>query len=79
MVVDGIWATIGTTNFDSRSFAHNEENNVCFYDARVAQELIEIFEADATQCLRITLASWRRRGWFRKSQEAIAALLQEQV
>ena len=33
MVVDGVWATIGTTNFDNRSFAHNEENNVCVYDA----------------------------------------------
>ena len=29
MVVDGVWSTVGTTNFDSRSFAHNEENNVC--------------------------------------------------
>ena len=32
MVVDGLWATVGTTNFDNRSFAHNEENNVCFFD-----------------------------------------------
>jgi cardiolipin synthase len=79
MVVDGIWSTIGTTNFDSRSFAHNEENNVCFYDARVAQQLIEIFENDVKQCTRITLESWRRRGWFRKTQEVIAAMLQEQV
>jgi cardiolipin synthase A/B len=79
MVVDGIWSTIGTTNFDSRSFAHNEENNVCFYDTRVAKQLTDIFEADATQCVRVTLESWRRRGWFRKGQEAIAAMLQEQV
>jgi len=79
MVVDGIWSTIGTTNFDSRSFAHNEENNVCFYDARVAMELTAIFEADAKQCVKVALESWRRRGWFRKVQEVIAAMLQEQV
>jgi cardiolipin synthase len=79
MVVDGIWSTIGTTNFDSRSFAHNEENNVCFYDPRVAQQLTDIFEADAKQCIKISLDSWRRRGWFRKTQEVIAAMLQEQV
>jgi cardiolipin synthase len=79
MVVDGIWSTIGTTNFDSRSFAHNEENNVCFYDARVAQELTEIFEADTKQCVRVRLESWRQRGLFRKAQELIAAMLQEQV
>ena len=32
MVVDGIWATIGTTNFDNRSFAFNEESNITFVD-----------------------------------------------
>ncbi len=30
MVVDGRWVTLGTANFDNRSFAHNEESNVCF-------------------------------------------------
>ena len=46
MVVDGVWATVGTTNFDSRSFAHNEENNVCFCDDELARQLEEIFMAD---------------------------------
>jgi cardiolipin synthase len=32
MVVDGAWATVGTANFDNRSFAHDEESNVCFSD-----------------------------------------------
>ena len=79
MIVDEVWSTIGTTNFDSRSFAHNEENNVCVYDRGVAAHLTALFEADATQCTRITLAAWRRRGWVRKTQEWVAAFLQEQV
>jgi cardiolipin synthase A/B len=79
MVVDGIWSTIGTTNFDSRSFAHNEENNSCFYDRAVGQQLTEIFLADIDNCIRIELEPWRRRGWFLKIQEFIAAFLQEQV
>lgn len=79
MVVDGVWSTIGTTNFDSRSFAHNEENNVCIHDAAIGRRMVEIFEADERQCTRIELEAWRRRGWFRKLQELIAALLQEQV
>lgn len=79
MVVDGLWATIGTTNFDSRSFAHNEENNVCFYDRALACRLDEIFEEDARRCTRVTREAWRRRGWFWKLQELIAAFLQEQV
>ena len=66
-------------NFDSRSFAHNEENNVCFYDRPLAEELDAIFAVDAKRCKRIELETWRRRGWFWKLQEFIAAFLQEQV
>ena len=33
MVIDGIWATIGSTNFDNRSFALNQELNLTVYDA----------------------------------------------
>ena len=32
MVVDGVWGTVGTTNFDNRSFALSEETNICFHD-----------------------------------------------
>jgi cardiolipin synthase len=79
MVVDGLWSTIGTSNFDSRSFAHNEENNVCFYDRALAEELDEIFARDSLRCKRIELEAWRKRGLFWKLQEFIAAFLQEQV
>ena len=53
MVVDGLWATVGTTNFDNRSFAHNEENNVCCYDRAFARSLHEMFEADIDGCDRV--------------------------
>ena len=33
----GRWVTVGTANFDNRSFAHNEESNVCFFDQRLAE------------------------------------------
>lgn len=79
MVVDGVWATVGTTNFDSRSFAHNEESNVCFYDAELVERMEEIFREDLGVCARIDLASWKQRGIFAKSQEFVAAFLQEQV
>ena len=55
MVVDGVWSTVGTTNFDSRSFAHNEENNVCVCDAQLAKQLEEIFVADITGCDVVTV------------------------
>src|SRR5688572_13902838 len=55
MVVDGLWSTVGTTNFDNRSFAHNEENNVCVCHSGLAKELEDIFTADIKGCDLITL------------------------
>ena len=79
MVVDAKWATVGTTNFDNRSFAHNEENNVCVYDAAWARRLHDIFLADIAGCDRVTLAGWMNRGAFQKSAEIVAAFLQDQI
>lgn len=79
MVVDGRWFTIGTTNFDNRSFAHNEENNTCGYDETVARRLHEMFERDSAGCDRLTLSQWKQRGLWRKTQEVVAAFLEEQI
>jgi cardiolipin synthase len=79
MVVDSVWATIGTTNFDNRSFAYNEENNVCFYDGDLACSMHNTFLADLEGCDRVTLEGWRRRGIVRRVGELIASLLQEQI
>ena len=75
MVVDGKWFTIGTTNFDNRSFAHNEENNTCGYDAALAQQLHEMFERDAQGCERLDLQTWRRRGLWRRAARSRRGVL----
>jgi cardiolipin synthase len=79
MVVDDVWGTIGTTNFDNRSFAHNEENNVCFYDRELAGELRHTFSADLAGCERVEFERWRHRGVWARLQEFIASLFQEQT
>jgi cardiolipin synthase A/B len=79
MVVDNIWATVGTTNFDNRSFAHNAETNVCVYDREVARVLRQVFIADLEACARVELRTWRRRGLWARTQEVIASVLQEQI
>ena len=71
--------TIGTTNFDNRSFAHNEESNVCFFDRALARQLHDVFGADAAVCEPVTLPAWSRRGVWARCQELVAAFLQEQV
>jgi cardiolipin synthase len=79
MVVDSVWSTIGTTNFDNRSFAYNEENNVCCHDRTLARSLEEVFEEDAASCDRVDPEAWRRRGIWQRAQEAVASLLEEQA
>jgi cardiolipin synthase len=79
MVVDEEWGTIGTSNFDNRSFALNEENNVCFYDREQVRELVRTFRADLAGCDRVELEAWRRRGIWTKTLEVVASLMREQV
>jgi cardiolipin synthase len=79
MVVDGVWSTVGTTNFDSRSFAHNEENNVCFCDRKLAKQLEDGFFADMNGCEVVNDRKWRKRPIVDKVVQAVVSLLQEQV
>jgi len=79
MIVDGLWWTVGTSNFDNRSFSHNEENNVSAVAEGVAQLLLESFERDLLVCDRITLDEWKRRNIGHKALEALASFVQDQV
>ena len=79
MVVDGIWVTIGTTNFDNRSFALHEESNVCIYDTRLARQLEQIFMEDLASCVRVDLESWQRRGILTRIRGAAALFLKDQL
>jgi cardiolipin synthase A/B len=79
MVVDGRWVTVGTTNFDNRSFAHNEESNVCFLDRDLAHQLRRVFHDDLKGSARVTIGGWHRRGMWARAQELVAAVLQEQA
>jgi cardiolipin synthase len=74
-----VWGTVGTTNFDNRSFAHNEETNVCFFDSDLACQLHGIFLDDVAACARVQRDAWARRGAWAKAQELVASFLQEQA
>src|SRR5207247_5433600 len=54
LIVDDLWAVIGTTNIDNRSFEHNDEVNVAFRDKGVSAQLNEDFERDRSHCREIT-------------------------
>jgi cardiolipin synthase len=62
IVVDGIWSSIGSTNFDWRSFVHNNEISVCVIDQGFSQSMSRMFDADLADSKEITLAAWKKRG-----------------
>ena len=79
MVVDGLWLTIGTTNFDNRSFALDEESNVCVADRELAAKLEDIFKEDLKSCERVRLEQWRKRGIRKRVLGATCVFLKHQI
>jgi cardiolipin synthase A/B len=79
MVVDGLWTTIGSSNFDDRSFRLNDEVNVNVYDAGIAGQMQEMFFEDLAQCEEISLRKWFRRSWFDKLKETVAERFKPQL
>jgi len=79
MVVDDVWTSVGSTNFDNRSFAVNDEANLNIYDRDFARTQVRIFEQDLKQSRRITLEEWRNRPWQEKLWEHTTTLLGSQL
>ena len=64
MVVDGIWSTIGSSNFDDRSFRLNDEVNVNVYDEEIASQMEQMFSEDEARSVEVTGRKWLRRPFF---------------
>jgi cardiolipin synthase A/B len=79
MVVDGVWAHVGTTNLDNRSFALNEEINLIAYDHAVAGELEKAFADDLKYSKKLTYEAWKARPWREKFLEFFTIPLKEQL
>jgi len=79
MVIDGIWATIGSTNFDNRSFALNQELNLTVYDPSLAHRLETIFQDDLNYSKKITYEEWNSRSVFERLFELFAFPVREQL
>jgi len=69
MAVDGLWATVGSTNVDNRSFALNDELNLALYDADMTVALQKIFLDDLQHSRPVDPAQWRSRGLVTRALE----------
>jgi cardiolipin synthase len=66
LLVDELWAVLGTTNIDNRSFEHNDEINVALRDPEVAARLLKDYQQDLGDSVEITHERWQRRPLWEK-------------
>ncbi|HEU4521406.1 MAG TPA: phospholipase D-like domain-containing protein [Thermoanaerobaculia bacterium] len=79
LVVDSKWASIGSSNFDDRSFEINDEVSLVVYDDAIAAELERTFEADLEHCIEPKLEQWQRRPALHKLRDGFSFLFNEQL
>jgi len=79
LIVDGLMASVGSTNFDVRSFQLNDEASLNVYDAGFAARMTEVFEADLKPTVRYTHAMWRHRPLREKLVEKFVLPIRSQL
>ena len=79
MVIDDCWVSVGSTNFDIRSFRLNDEANLNVIDTDFANQQAEMFAADKNASRQVTLTDWRQRPWSERGIECFANLFKSQV
>ncbi len=75
VIVDDEFVTVGSTNFDYRSFEHNFECNAVIYSRNFNARMKQIFLKDIKHCRRIILSRWTRRPWAQRTLESLSRLL----
>lgn len=79
MVVDGIWTTVGSSNFDNRSFRLNDEVTLNVHDESIAAQMEQMFYEDLARSEEITLRHWFDRPAFDRLKERIAGWFKPQL
>ncbi len=79
MIVDDAWVSVGSTNFDNRSFRLNDEANLNVFSSAFALEQSRIFENDKAHSTQVSLLDWANRPWHEKVLEHAAGLLRSQL
>ena len=79
MVVDGVWSSVGSVNFDNRSFQLHDEATLCVRSEAFAAELTEQFERDLGDSEKIESRRWERRGARRRAAENATRLARREL
>ena len=79
MVVDDVWVSVGSTNYDDRSFRLNQEANLNVLDSRFGADQARMFAEDRGHSRGVTLDEWRHRPLWERIQERFAWVMQKQL
>jgi cardiolipin synthase A/B len=74
-VVDGLWVSVGTMNFDNRSLALNDESTLMVLDSAAGQRMEAVFRDDLRHSREVDLEVFRHRPWFHRVAEWAANLI----
>ena len=79
MIVDGLLTSVGSTNFDNRSFRLNDEATLNIVDKAFASAQTTAFEADLAQARRVSYAEWQARPARERLGEWLASVIGTQL
>ncbi len=79
LIADGQLVSVGSTNFDQRSFELNDEASLNVYDKTFAERMTAVFQDDLKQSTPYTLQMWRDRSWKEKIAEKFIRPLKSQL
>jgi cardiolipin synthase len=79
LVVDDMWVSVGSANFDDRSFRLNDEANLNVFSEELAAEQVRYIEQDIAQSKSMVMRRWARRSVTRRVYENMALLLRSQL
>ena len=79
LVIDGEMVSVGSTNFDIRSFRLNDEASLNIYDREFAARMTEVFESDLEHTKQYTYDLWQARPWKDKFAEKFILPIKSQL
>jgi cardiolipin synthase A/B len=79
LIFDEFMVSVGSTNFDMRSFELNDEASLNIYDAGFARRMTEIFERDLAVSTPYTLTRWQERPWSERFEEMVLNPIRSQL
>ena len=75
MIIDDSLVSVGSTNFDFRSFENNFECNLLIHDKDLNKRMKKTFEDDMSVCVEIDMESWKKRPLKQRMLESVLRLV----